>query len=148
MSERERKKEGDFERRSIIYFASGGEREGETFGRGRVICFISGGERRRAGKGGRTETQAERREFREFFFFFFFFYHSASFFGVEFTMPDPRNKELVTDEALRRGTSDQDSQDSKSHNSQKQKQVASDDYGGNGLDGVGSSSSGSSSQPR
>ncbi|CAM6040697.1 unnamed protein product [Sphagnum compactum] len=62
-------------------------------------------------------------------------------------MPDPHFKEPVPEEALRRGTSDQDSQDSKSHNSQKQKQVASDDDVGNGVDGVGSSSSGSSSQP-
>jgi hypothetical protein len=51
----------------IIYFASGGEREGEIFEEG-GICFVSGGERRRAGKGGRTETQTERREFREFIF--------------------------------------------------------------------------------
>ncbi|CAK9859055.1 unnamed protein product [Sphagnum jensenii] len=62
-------------------------------------------------------------------------------------MPEPKHNEVVSEEALRRGTSDQDSQDSKSHNSQKQKQVASNDDGGNGADGVGSSSSGSSSQP-
>ncbi|CAK9256594.1 unnamed protein product [Sphagnum jensenii] len=61
-------------------------------------------------------------------------------------MPEPKHNEVVSEEALRRGISDQDSQDSKSHNSQKQ--VASNDDGGNGADGVGSSSSGSSSQPR
>jgi len=38
-------------------------------GREGDICFVSGGERRRAGTGGRTETQTERREFREFLFF-------------------------------------------------------------------------------
>jgi hypothetical protein len=75
-------------------------------------------------------------------------FQSESFFGGEFTTLDPQKKEPVPEGALRRGTSDYDSQDSKSHNSQKQKQVASDDDGGNGIDGVGSSSSGSSSQSR
>ncbi|KAH9549109.1 hypothetical protein CY35_10G002600 [Sphagnum magellanicum] len=63
-------------------------------------------------------------------------------------MLDSQKKEPVPEGALRQGTSDYDSQDSKSHNSQKQKQVASDDDGGNGVDGVRLSSSGSSSQSR
>jgi len=77
-----------------------------------------------------------------------FLFQSESFFGGEFTMLDPQKKEPVPEGALRQGTSDYDSQDSKSHNLQKQKQVASDDDGGNGVDGVGLSSSGSSSQSR
>jgi hypothetical protein len=101
---------------------------------------VSGGERRRAGKDGRRE-QRERIQG--------VFLQSKIFFGGKLTMPEPHFKGLVVpEEALRRGTSDQDSQDSKSHNSKKQKQVASDDDGGNGVDWVGSSSSGSSSQPR